>query len=69
MNIAPTPIGPKCPQNRASLHVRISGMIGLRAKMIGIRRNTRIRMAMATRRHGTIVSSGAFIISHGMILP
>jgi len=67
--MAPTPIGPKCPQKRASRHDLMSGITGLRASMIGIRRKRRIRMAMTTKRQGTIVRAGEFISDQGMIEP
>lgn len=69
INIAPTPMGPKCPQNKASRQDSKSGMKGERASRIGIRRNKRIKMAMTTSLHGTMVSRGEFIELHGMMLP
>ena len=69
MNIAPTPIGPKWPQKMASRHVRMSGMMGFMANMMGIRRKQRMRSAMHTRRQGTMVRSGEFILLHGMMAP
>lgn len=42
-NIAPTPTGPKCPKNQASLHVLMSGIIGFRSRMIGSLRSRNIR--------------------------
>ena len=69
MNIAPTPIGPKWPQNQASLQDLTSGIRGLRANIIGIRRNRRMSIAIQTSLHGTMVRRGEFMLLQGMILP
>ena len=42
-NKAPTPIGPKCPQNSASRYVLTSGMNSFISRTIGIRRNRSTR--------------------------
>lgn len=69
MNIAPTPIGPKWPQNKASLQDLMSGINGLRANIMGIRRNRRMSIAIQTSLHGTMVRRGEFMLLQGMILP
>jgi NhaP-type Na+/H+ or K+/H+ antiporter len=53
-----TPIGPKCPANKASRQVLISGIIGLSNSMIGIRLKKRTNSAITTSRQGVMPSSG-----------
>lgn len=45
---APRPMGPKWPQNKASLYVLISGIQRFRAKTMGIRRHKMMRQSKAT---------------------
>lgn len=69
MNTAPTPIGPKWPEKRASRNVLMSGIHRYSAITAGKRRRMRTRMPMRTRRHGLIVSSGALKSSNGIQAP
>lgn len=51
MKMAPTPMGPNQPLNRASRNVLMSGIHLYNARMAGKRRNSRIKMVMTIRRH------------------